>query len=137
MKLPHRIRCGSRSIKVGKPNWLTGLASFGIDDIGTNVMFTMDAAATRKVIAALGEVLQRQEQIEAERKVDRAGDVVPPRESPSKPPAEPEPETPRLPVLSAWLMTFRTIADYLEDPTEENIKTARETAELAASMVPA
>lgn len=53
------------------------------------------------------------------------------------PPAEPEPETPRRPDLSAWLMTFRTIADYLEDPTEENIKTARETAELAASKVPA
>lgn len=53
------------------------------------------------------------------------------------PPAEPEPDVPSRPDLSAWLMTFQTIADYLEDPTEDNIQTARETALLAASKVPA
>lgn len=62
-----RIKCGSRSIAIGDPNWLTGLATIYVDDIGTGVGFTMDLAATRKVIAALQALEVKQTKIEAER----------------------------------------------------------------------
>lgn len=66
-----RIKCGSRSITIGEPNWLTGLATIYVDDIGTGVGFTMDAKATAKVIDELQRVLAEQEEIEALKAIDR------------------------------------------------------------------
>jgi hypothetical protein len=66
-----RIKCGSRSIAIGDPNWLTGLATIYVNDIGTGVGFTMDLAATRKVILALQALEVKQERIEAERAAEK------------------------------------------------------------------
>lgn len=69
--LPRRIKCGSRSINVTRPNWHTGLATIGLNDCGTISGFTMDHAATRKVIEALQELERRQLAIEFDRDARR------------------------------------------------------------------
>lgn len=74
-RLPRTIRCGSRRISINKPNWLTGLATIGVNDLGTTSGFTMDLTATKKVIKALQELARRQARIEnarARRKAARA-----------------------------------------------------------------
>lgn len=72
MRLPRRIKCGSRSIHISKPNWLTGLATIGINDCGTYHGFTMDLQATTKVIAALQDLERSQQHIERERTASRS-----------------------------------------------------------------
>lgn len=66
-----RIKCGSRSITIGKPNWLTGQLWMDINDRGSRCVFMTDAAATRKLIEALTAQLPDQERIEAENAADK------------------------------------------------------------------
>lgn len=72
VRLPKRISCGSRWISISKPNWLTGLATIGVNDIGTLSGFTTDASATAKLIQALLVLHQQQVEIEAGKRRDHA-----------------------------------------------------------------
>lgn len=66
------IRCGSRTITVCEPNWLTGLASLYVNNAGSQEVMVVDMKATRKLLDALQVTLAKQIAIMAANENDRA-----------------------------------------------------------------